>query len=916
MSDIILNTKLYKPQTRPDIISRSRLIDKLNDGLAQNLTLISAPAGFGKTTLVCEWLEQLSYPSTWISLDQEDNELFRFITYFLKGLQRFFPEFNDSIEDIFYSQQTPPVEIVIDKILQKVTAFPQRIIYVLDDFHVIKNQDVQEFLLYLIQYSLNSSLKSTQAQGIHFVLVSRLDPIFPLSRWRLNKQICDIRSDDLRFSYEETGQFLNQRTKIDFSPEQINAFESRTEGWIAGLQLASFSIQGFSPSKLNQFIRNFTGNNRYIADYLIEEVLEQQTQEIKDFLLQSAILERMNAQLCDALLNRTGSQAILEKLDHSNLFLVSLDDQRGWYRYHQLFSDLLKYRLSIFSSVSIPELHNRAANWLEQNDFLEESLKHWLLAENYAAASELIEKTAADLMSKSKFLLLRSLLDRFPEKAFKEWPWLCIYRAWVNFILQPEVVEVWVEKTNAILSETNLRLNEKQHAELLGNLHSVKAICSARHGDFEESFENARIALAYLEPQNYKVRGLALYAQATAQALKGDDLLSALETCHEAEKILNLGRNYAGQVDALSLSGEISQMLGELNQAAALYKEAIDHSYNKEDDVFFSAAMSYTGLGEVLYEWNQLDQALLLLIKGCELGEQWGISQWISSFCSLTMVYLGMGDLKSAIDVMQQYEQRSTGRSILLVSQSKEVACKIRLLNAIGDFASIEKIIDKRKLHEIRQPNVVQEIEWAALVLFYYSQRKWHDVIRISEQLLQAMVRGKRYGRWIKIAAMCSVAYKMTGNTDSAFSLLMELLPRAKSEGYLRTFVDLGEPMMELLVEYSHLYKASTDLNYVNQILSLLIGQKPTDSAYQFKPTNLSYDYKNTEIRLFDALSEHELKVLRFISLGFSNRDIAEELGVSINTVKTHCANIYGKLGVHNRVLAANRAKLIGILAS
>ncbi len=783
---------------------------------------------------------------------------------------------------------------------------------------MIKNREIHDVLLYLIQYFFNLSLEPNPARGIHFVLISRLDPAFPLSRWRVNKQICEIRSADLRFSFDETSRFLSQRAKTNLSPEQVRALETKTEGWIAGLQLASYSLQGLSSDEINRYIKNFTGNNRYIADYLMEEVMEQQTPEIKDFLLRTSILEKMNAQLCDAVLNINGSQAILENLDRSNLFLVPLDDQRAWYRYHQLFSDLLQNRLSLFSQVDIQSLHRRAAAWLEENDLMEEALKHWLQAEDYEAASSLIEKFAPHLMSTSKFFFLRSLIERFPEQAFDKSPWLNIYRAWVNFILQPEAVELWLEKTLEILDKESQRFTEKQRADILGNLVSVKAICAARRGDFEETFINADAALSYLEPQDYKVRGLVLYAQATAKALKGDDLADALYSCHEAEKMLNLGGNYAAQVDALSLSGEINLMLGKLHDAADLFNEAIHFSDHKEN-VYSSAAMSYTGLGEVLYEWNQLELAFKYLQRGCELGEQWGISQWVSSFCSLAMAYLGVGDIKNAIDAMKQYEQRSRGQPILVMSQSRETACKLHLYSTAGDQASLEKIIEERALKELTYSNLVREPEWIALASIYYAQRKWNDVIRIADLLLPAMKAGKRFGRWIKMAAMSSVAYRMSGQKETASALFAELLPRAKSEGFLRTFCELKEPMLEWIVEYTHdekMGKTSSDLAYLNQIVSVLIGQKPAELTEALPQSSSESPGIQNEFSLLNKLSEHEIKVLRLLSVGFSNRDIAEELGISINTVKTHCANIYGKLGVHNRGHAVNRAKLMKIIPS
>jgi LuxR family maltose regulon positive regulatory protein len=508
----LLATKLFIPPTRPKIVPRSRLIKQLNDGLNRRLTLVSAPAGFGKTTLVTEWLDNLWVDTkeenqiedriAWLSLDESDNDPVRFLAYFIAALNRVEkaqPQIGEGALSMLQSPQTPPAEAVLTLLINEITSTPCRMLLVLDDYHQIDAKPVHDALCFLLEH---------MPPRMHLVIATREDPPLPLPRLRARDQVTEIRAADLRFSPYEAAEFLHQVMGLDLSADDVTALETRTEGWIAGLQLAAISMQGCKDHK--GFIQSFTGGHRLVLDFLIEEVLSQLSESIQHFLLQTAILSRLTGSLCDAITGQENSQETLEMLDRTHLFIVPLDDERRWYRYHHLFGDLLRQRLRQNHIERIPMLHYRASEWFEQNGFMDEAIEHALRAENFERAAHLIENALETVWVRSEDNKSRRWLEKLPFELVFSKPQLCIFHAWQLYLnghvdeaelrlhTVEHVLEPLAPRTTELSSDRDVQPLDTDARKLLGRAAALRAVLNYSQGDAKGIIQHARQALNYL----------------------------------------------------------------------------------------------------------------------------------------------------------------------------------------------------------------------------------------------------------------------------------------------------------------------------------------------------------------------------------------------------------------------------------
>jgi len=536
VTDPLLTTKLYIPPTRPELVPRPRLVEKLNDGLHRKLTLISAPAGFGKTTLVSEWVEQLrlddskenqnKYKIAWFSLDENDKDPARFLTYFISALNR-----TEGIEatigegalTMLQSPQPPPTEAILTSLINEIAAIPDRIIIVLDDYHVLESSQVDDALTLLLEHL---------PPQLHLVIATREDPHLPLSRLRARGQLTELRAADLRFTTSEAAEFLNQVMGRDLSAENIAALEARTEGWIAGLQLAAISLQGHADT--SRLIQSFTGSHRLVLDYLIEEVLNQQPLNVQNFLLQTAILNRLTGSLCDAITGQENGQAILEMLDRANLFIVPLDNERRWYRYHHLFADLLRQRLKQTQPEQLQILHRSASEWYEQNGFVDEAIEHALRAENFERAASLIEEHVDALWQRGEHSKLRRWLAGLPGELVFSKPHLCILQAWDLFTSghqdaaerSLQAAEKVLDTNTDLATETSLmehkQLSEYDRMKILGRAAAIRAFLAFYRGDVQGISQYSHQALEFLPEDDLAWRSTTTVALGDAYSLIGE----------------------------------------------------------------------------------------------------------------------------------------------------------------------------------------------------------------------------------------------------------------------------------------------------------------------------------------------------------------------------------------------------------
>jgi LuxR family maltose regulon positive regulatory protein len=433
MQTPLLQTKLYIPQSRPsssNLILRPRLMERLNEGLSGKLTLLSAPAGFGKTTLVSEWASQSKTPVAWLSLEETDNDLTRFLGYVIAALQTCYPHLGETVPAMMQSPQPPLLDSLLTILINDIAAIPEDLVLVLDDYHVITSPPIQQALTFLLDH-LPSQL--------HLAITTRADPPFPLARMRARGEMVEIREADLRFTKAETFAFLQQVMNIELSADDLIALHHRTEGWITGLHLAALSMQGSKDAR--EFVQTFTGGHQYILDYLLEEVFRRQSASSQTFLLQTSILERLCGSLCDAVMGRDDGQTMLETLAQANLFILPLDDERHWYRYHHLFADLLRHRLQQTLPAQWPDLHRRAATWYEQHGFINEAIHHALQAEAYPEAARLVEVNAFTALKQGEVMTVLGWLDRLPQETVHAHPWLSVWHAWA-LLLTGQVVQL------------------------------------------------------------------------------------------------------------------------------------------------------------------------------------------------------------------------------------------------------------------------------------------------------------------------------------------------------------------------------------------------------------------------------------------------------------------------------------------
>lgn len=916
--DLIIPTKLTQPPVVQNLVQRRKLYAQLDQGLNQKLTLVSAPAGFGKTTLIGSWLKTQNIKISWLSLDQQDNGLLRFLKYLETSVDPSNQILSDCFFDCSQSLDQGVPEMLLQRILQALSVQQPFGVLVLDDYHLITNPDVHNAVNFLITNLPKPDLSAPGGgSGCHIMILSRSDPPFPLSRWRLNGELNEIRTDALRFSLEETAELLNQNLQLGLALDDVAELKSRAEGWVAGLQLAAVTMQAQKTKPFHQFIQELKGSYRMLSDYLIEEVYLQQPKDIRDFLLKTSILDRMNDDLCDALLLTSDSQTILELLERNNVFVIPLDHERNWYRYHPLFSDALKVQLKTIPDDALTELHSRAAAWLADHGNIEDGVKHWLRADEYDQAAQLVVGTASQMLDQGRFFDLRSLLEQFPDEAFHGRPWLSMFRGWACFMLDPDETESWLT-----LAESDIRRKRKGDEitlvdadELLGNIFAIRAFIASRSGDHEAAMDLASLALDFLPEQDTKVRGIVFNALGVSSMMRGEKK-EALAHFMEGKTILRKGGNLGATSDALQRVGSIQMDLGRLHLASNAFKEAISLKRNHSGEPCYTS-QAYTGYGEVLYEWNEVEAATQNYEIGYQFSQRMGVGAQI--FCVLPLIHtwIERGEMDKAEEVLNRYTPFIGNPSLEPQIDSQLVACNIRLLALAGERRSIGHLVGSRRISLEGTRDISREPEFAAYARYLLLSGELKQAVHLTSILEQNMAAVDCVGRQISLLAILATALRMLGENVSAMDNAARVVNLAAGSGYIRTFVSLGEPMLELLVDLSKNQTADNyHLNraYLGEVISAFFTN-PEKGVLQSSVRSMAVQEQAAIPGLLvEALTDRELEVLHLITAERNNTEIAQILNISINTVKTHTSNIYSKLGVSNRLQAANRTRQLGII--
>jgi LuxR family maltose regulon positive regulatory protein len=888
----LLKTKLYVPPVRPRerVVSRPRLIERLDDGMhsGRKLTLISAPAGYGKTTLVSTWLSGRKCPTAWLSLDAGDNDPVRFLRYVIAALQTIAPGVGEATQGLFQSPQLPPPESILTVLTNELCSLPDQVALVLDDYHLIGAADIHRAVSFVLEHLPSPS-------GVHLVILTRADPPLPLSRLRARSQLAEFRAGDLRFTTEEAAAFLNQVMGLGLPAGDVAAMEASTEGWIVGLQLAAIAMQSRLSAQdrqgIHSFVAAFTGGHHYIVDYLVDEVLDRQPDEVRSFLLQTSLLERLSGPLCNALTGRVDGQAMLRALEQANLFVVPLDDERRWYRYHHLFAEVLRSHLQEMHPDRLPELYRRAAGWCEQNELVSEALDYALAAGDQDLAARLVESSARSMLMRGELVTLGNWLKALGE-VIGERPWLGVHRAWMLILTgRVEGVERLLQEVEDHIVDHPLR-DPIERQDMLGEIATVRGLVTYLRGDALRSARLCRQALESLREDNGVVRGLAAYALSEASRHSGD-LDGALQANAQAVRLARASGNTLLAVTALTSRADVMIEQGRLHQAAEACNEALQLATLANGTRLPAAGRAYVNLGKVLYEWNDLEAVARYAQLGIDLCRQGGLAEFLTAgHVMLARARQAQGDLDGAQEAVREAERLMRRHSLPAGTTSSVAACRVRLWLAQGNLEMAARWTQQSGLTVDDEVSYIREGEHLALLRVFLARDEPDAALTLSDRLLRAAEAAGRRGRVMVFLALQALAWQAKGDVPRALAALERALSLAQPEGYVRTFLDEGAPMAMLLRQAGSRGIAP---DYVARLLSAM-----AETSGMTRPAAQP---------LVEPLSERELEVLRLLAAGKSNQGIADELVLATGTVKRHLNNIYGKLSVRSRTECVARAR-------
>jgi LuxR family maltose regulon positive regulatory protein len=903
-------------------------VERLNEGLTsgRKLTLISAPAGFGKTTLVSEWiagpghrlprLPWMQVPGgqvcgrtvAWVSLDEGDNDPARFLAYLIAALQTFAPKIGAGVLAALQSPQPPSHELLLTTLLNEITTIPDNIVLVLDDTHVIDSKPVDQTLAFLVEHL---------PPQMHLVIATREDPPLPLARLRVRGQLTELRAADLRFTPAEATGFLNAVMGLNLRDADIAALEARTEGWIAGLQLAALSMQG-RPDTAG-FIQAFTGSHRFVLDYLAGEVLGQQPERVRNFLLQTSILDRLSGPLCDAVTAQDGSRGMLEALERGNLFVVPLDDQRQWYRYHHLFAEVLQAYLIEAQPEQVSSLHRRASAWYEQNGLPSDAIRHALAAGDFEHAVGLIELawSAMDLSYQSSTWL--GWVKALPDVLIRARPVLSVGYGWALLdggeLEASEArlhdAELWLEAP----TDKMIVVDKEQFRSLPASIATARAYRSLALGDVPGTIKYAQQALE-LTPEDDQAR----YSQATsllglAQYTSGD-LEAAERSLADFHTNLRKTGEILTQIGITFLLADIRVALGRLHEAESIYQQSLRLATGQGEPMPLGTADLYRGLAELSIEWGDLETAAQHLLTSQKLGEQTTVTDWAHRLCvSQARLKEAQGDLDGALVLLDEAERVTIRGPLPDVRPIAALKARVwlkqgRLPEALGWVREQGLSVDD----DMRYTREFEHITLARVLITAGSSDRGADPLdeatRLLGRLLQAAETGGRLGSAIQILLLQALAFQAQDNLPRAIVALERALGMAEPQGYVRIFVDEGEAMRSLIEKQTrnrdHPLSGYADKLLAAFTQAVAAPKSATPALHQAQRGASVIQQKSNMI---EPLSERELEVLKLLRSELNGPEIAQQLIVSLNTLRTHTKNIFNKLGVNNRRAAIHRAE-------
>ena len=895
----LLETKLYLPQWTADRVSRPRLIDRIHP--KRKLTLVSAPAGFGKTTLLSEWISALPKRSVaWVSLDRSDNTPASFWTYVIAALQSIQPNLGKRALSLVQSSQPPGTEALLMTLLNELTVIKADIALVLDDYHAIETQAIHDGMGFFLSHL---------PPQVHLIIASRADPPLSLARLRSHGDLTELRVSDLRFTPDEAAAFLNQGMGLEISADDVAALEQRTEGWIAGLQLAALSLQG--REDVSEFVAAFSGDDRYIVDYLLEEVLQRQPDRIRHFLLQTALLDRLSGSLCDAVTSQNNGQSMLETLERDNLFIIPLDNKRQWYRYHHLFADVLQAHALKECPEQMPALHGQASKWYEQNELFSDAIRHALAAKDFEHAAGLIEQVWPAMRNRQQDATVLGWLKVLPDLLIRVRPVLSV--AYAIALLNTgkiDAVEDRLQDAEHALAAVEDSEVEQHYRSLPATIANARAFHAQALGDFARAIAHAEQALALLPSEEDNERGVTAAFLGLAYWTSGD-VAAAYQSFAEGLKRFQKLGNGEIAICATSVLAQMGLAQGWMRVAIAACHQALQLAEQQPEPILQGTADLYLVLSELYYEQGHLDTAHQLLQTGEELRKQ-GSTSGFDYFIWLVKAQLtaAEGNLDKALEQLQEAAQLYR-RSPLPNIRPIE-ALRVRWWLQQGRLAVALRWLEEISLSVDDEPDYLREYEHLTLARILIAQYRRDStngviapVISLLSRLLSAAEAKNHTGSVIKILVVLALANEAQGELSAALSSLERALTLGEPEGHVRIFAECGPPMARLLQEAMTLGITPA---YTQQLLTALKtwGEKPkVPSHFPLSPTPQP---------LIEPLSQRELDVLRLLNTELSGPEIAGELVVALSTVRTHTKRIYSKLNVTNRRAAVKQATELDLI--
>lgn len=922
MTDLLLTTKFHLPPAHPNLVTRLRLLTQFDEARFYPLLLVSAPPGFGKTTVVSEWLrlrranpgptihgEAAPDPSStvhvaWLALAEDDNDSTRFFTYLSSALNAWRPGLADTVQARLGATEPPPLRTIITILINELSQLPtprtdgyRSYVLVLDDYHLIHAAPIHEALTFLVEHA---------PPQFQLLLTSRADPPLPLVTWRARGQLAEIRAADLRFTATEAVQFLNETMALALTPADVEALETRTEGWAAGLQLAALALRG--RTEHTTFLQEFTGGHRYILGYLVDEVLARQPAEVQQFLLHTAVLERLSGALCDAVTDTPGSQATLDLLYTTNLFTIALDEQGAWYRYHHLFRDVLRLRLQQTQPGLIPTLHQRASLWYEEQGLLDEAIEHAVAAADLQRAGDLIVHDFLSLWKRGDLGTLRRWMDRLPEAAFTQH----IDLAFWSGMLLGYIGQLDLAEARLAFAETHLRAADDASSDTirqhLGRVAMMQGMLAIRRGHVPEALALADQAFALLPVDDLAFRGGVYPLLGLAYLLQGD-LLAAQQAYEQAAAL-------ARQVDHwFLLSGALGRLvpvqlaLGRLHAAANTCQQVLALPIVQSGRVP-AAGYAHAGLAEVYYQWNELEIAGNHAATGVALGETSQITDLnYIAVLAAAKVHAARGDATAAFAMIQRgYElaPQVGGAHMTRRVQALEALFQLR----IGQVEAAARWARSRNPADAVDP-IVTELEGSVEARLWLTEGEPATALTLLQALLPVAEAAQRTGSVLELLMLHARVYAALSQPEQALATLERALTLAAPERYVRLFVEEGAAMVDMLRAVGRQATATALRPYVERLLAAFVVETAANADRPSQPVATG---NAPAAVLIEPLSEREQAVLQLVAEGASNEQIATTLVISIHTVRKHMSNILGKLDVASRTEAVARARQLSLL--